>query len=103
MQRTSHLLDSIYNKTMGVRIGLLSPDHQSLLLVLPAQPAGKGLRDAHASGESQSRVSHQLSAQLCLAVGLSDPGRWWVGCAMPPRLRTLHTWPVFIQAKSMAE
>lgn len=52
MQHTNLLLESIYNKSLSVRLGLLSPDHQSLLLVLPTQLGCKaGSKDA--SGKCQ--------------------------------------------------
>lgn len=46
-QHANVLLESIYNKSLSVRLGLLSPDHQSLLLVLPTQLGAKaGSKDA---------------------------------------------------------
>jgi hypothetical protein len=63
-QHTNLLLESIYNKSMSVRLGLLSPDHQSLLLVLPTQLGSKpGSQDA--SGECP-RANHSLhTAVVC--------------------------------------
>jgi hypothetical protein len=52
VQRSTQLLESIYNQSMGVRIGLLSPDHQSLLLVLPTQLAVRGSREQHSGART---------------------------------------------------
>jgi hypothetical protein len=64
MQHTNLLLESIYNKSLSVRLGLLSPDHQSLLLVLPTQLGSKA-SSKDASGE-RGNPNPSLHPLCCL-------------------------------------
>jgi hypothetical protein len=55
LQQTSLLLGSVYNKSMTVRIGLLGPDHESMLLMLPGPQTGKSTVKEGNSGDWPAR------------------------------------------------
>jgi hypothetical protein len=87
LQRTTQLLESIYNKSMGVRIGLLSPDHQSLLLVLPTQLAVKSSREQNSGARTalsrlQRCIVPRTFAVWCL-LGGTQRLRAWLGAIFP--------------------
>jgi len=64
LQRTTLLLESIYNTSMSVRLGLLSPDHHAMLLLLPPQLPSRGNREGN-SGASPGQQRRLAGTSRC--------------------------------------
>jgi hypothetical protein len=70
LQQTSLLLGSVYNKSMSVRIGLLAPDHESMLLMLPGPQTGKSTVKEGNSGDRPAHYNKDADrGQLWSCVG----------------------------------
>lgn len=70
LQQTSLLLGSVYNKSMSVRIGLLAPDHKSMLLMLPGPQTGKSTVKEGNSGDRPAHYNKDADrGQLWSCVG----------------------------------
>lgn len=67
LQRTTLLLESIYNTSMRVRLGLLSPDHHAMLLLLPPQLPSRGNREGNSGAfpDQQGILAGTVPSRSC--------------------------------------